>query len=179
MTTTEPAPADVDVDGVNPTRMLRVDPDGSHWTFFDPNVGVHTARAQLQELYGPGADLDLMSLSAPLLAAWPADPDGVGDEDEDDNVWLGMVHEWGYRLGLPLNHRAWMLYGRSPVFGPMWMMSATRNQVRPGVFERVPMPDDMVAAILRPEAVTEYLEAMRRGIDASEYADRWVEPSWL
>lgn len=37
------------------------------------------------------------------------------------DLLVGCVHDWGLVKGLPLNRRAWTLYGRSPIYGPMFV----------------------------------------------------------
>jgi hypothetical protein len=32
-----------------------------------------------------------------------------------------VVHEWGRLMGLPVNMKAWAMYGRSPLAGPVWV----------------------------------------------------------
>lgn len=32
-----------------------------------------------------------------------------------------VVHEWGRLMGLPVNVKAWSMYGRSPLCGPVWV----------------------------------------------------------
>lgn len=50
------------------------------------------------------------------------------------------LHEWGRLLRLPVNRKAWALYGRSPLVGPVWVATD----------DRAPLSDRWIEIISRP-----------------------------
>jgi hypothetical protein len=94
---------------------------------------------------------DVVTLTSPSMAAYrsPHDP------------WVGWIFDWGKTMGLPVNRKAWALYGRSPIYGPM--LIATDH--------RAPLPDEFLEIIAKPieEWVpAEVLARMEEVIDAAE-----------
>lgn len=43
---------------------------------------------------------------------------------------VGIVHDWG-TLSLPLNRKAWWLYGGSPIYGPMYVADDDNAELDP------------------------------------------------
>lgn len=100
-------------------NVLRVDPDGTVTAY-------------------EGAD--------PLRLAGEAF-DGRNEVITCRNPWtrrttVGVVHDTGRLDGLPLNEKAWALYGGSPIFGPMFY---SLDLPYP------PLPDEVVAMLLSDE----------------------------
>jgi hypothetical protein len=49
---------------------------------------------------------DVVALDSPLTPREPA-------------LFVGWIDDWGVTKGRPVNMKAWALYGRSPIHGPM------------------------------------------------------------
>ena len=80
-------------------HVLRIDPDG---TVTDGGpLALEAAKAE----FGPTTDV--VSLQNPIC--------GSG------RVTVGVSHDFGIREGLALNRKAWVLYGGSPIYGPMFV----------------------------------------------------------
>lgn len=57
------------------------------------------------------------------------------------------VHDFGRNLGMTLNVKGWMLYGRSPIFGPC----IVGRDAPPGkLTQRDPLPADFVNMVKQP-----------------------------
>jgi hypothetical protein len=82
------------------TYAIRIDPDGLVVRYDDPDLARYLATGQFD------GQTDVVVLAAPFL------PPGL---------YVGFIHDWGKVIGLPLNRPAWALYGRSPIFGPMFV----------------------------------------------------------
>lgn len=79
------------------TTIIRIDPDG---TITDIEGDDLFAVAQ------PMFDsIDVVTCRAPFF----------------DGFLVGAIDDWGRSMGLPLNRKAWACYGRSPIFGPMFI----------------------------------------------------------
>lgn len=77
--------------------IIRIDPDG---TITDIEGSDILAVAQ------PVFDsIDVVTCRAPIF----------------QGSLVGVIDDWGRVNGLPLNRKAWACYGRSPIFGPMFL----------------------------------------------------------
>lgn len=82
-----------------PTKIIRIGADGS----IVPVAGRDLLGVARLE-FG-ASNVCVVTCAAPWLS--------------DTIPFVGAVHEWGVDMGLPLNPKAWLLYGRSPIVGPM------------------------------------------------------------
>lgn len=117
----------------NLTYTLRIDPDGTC-----------TRDARLsgaRDLALVGADsLDVISLRAPFLR-----------ESFASNELVAYIDDWGRTKGLPLNRKAWALYGRSPVYGPVWVKDDHDAILSPkliALIESADFPSDEVGELM-------------------------------
>lgn len=90
----------------------------------------------------------VVTLTSPILATWrdPGDP------------WVGWVFDWGIPMGLPVNRKAWALYGRSPIYGPMLLATDLRE----------PLPDGFLSVVASP--IEEWVPA-----DVLDAMNSWME----
>jgi hypothetical protein len=72
-----------------------------------------------------------------------------------NDPWVGWVFDWGIKMGLPVNAKAWALYARSPIYGPMLIGSDLGS----------PFDDRFLEIISEP--IEEWLP-----VDVIEYMDR-------
>ncbi len=79
------------------TYLLRIDPDGTIIEIDDPDL-LGVSRAAFD------GSTQVVACAAPWLPGH-----------------VGVVHDWGRTEGMPLNKKAWACYGRSPIFGPMFL----------------------------------------------------------
>ena len=79
------------------TAAVRIDPDGSTHHLDDRYVLVHAQAAWRER--------DVFTLTNPVF-----DPD----------TFVGIVEDYSFNAR-PLNIKGWVLYGRSPLFGPMFV----------------------------------------------------------
>lgn len=94
----------------------RIDVDGTvtaRWT-----NALDAARAEL-------TSTTVVSLSAPILPS--------------SHVWVGVLDDFG-AADQPLNRKAWALYGRSPIYGPMYVAADGGSE----------LPAEVVAIISTP-----------------------------
>lgn len=83
------------------TRIVRIDPDGTV-DLVDGGDLLSVGRTAFD------GRTDVITLRSPEVdASW--------------GVMVGVVHDTGLLDGLPLNRKAWALYGRSPIYGPMFV----------------------------------------------------------
>lgn len=78
-------------------------------------------------------------------------------------VFVGVVDDWGLAKGLPVNWKAWALYNRSPIFGPMYFADDTAT----------PLPDeliDLIAGPIESWLPTEQIQTMQH-IIATNYPE--------
>lgn len=102
-----------------PINVLRIDPDGTVTTHEDADPLKLGAKAF-------DGQTDVVTCRNPFVS----------------EVSVGVVHDWGAVGGMPLNEKAWALYGRSPIFGPMFYSLDSPY---------APLPDDLVAMLLSDE----------------------------
>jgi hypothetical protein len=95
------------------TYALRIDPDGTIVRYDEPQFAREIAVVEF------GGQTDVVVLHAPFL---PTDP-----------PYVGFVHDWGKTLGHPLNRPAWSLYGRSPIYGTMFVKSDDDGPLDPAL----------------------------------------------
>lgn len=63
----------------------------------------------------------VVTLRSPVVAPW----------DDPNDPLVGWIYDWGKVMGLPVNLKAWALYGRSPIYGPMLVASDHRRPLDP------------------------------------------------
>lgn len=90
----------------------------------DPDV-VAALRTELDQ-----AGTDVVVLASPIMAA----------HHSLDIPWVGIIDDWGATKELPINRKAWALYGRSPIHGPM----IVKNDLS------MPIDPDFIAMIASP-----------------------------
>jgi hypothetical protein len=56
-----------------------------------------------------------------------------------DEVWVGVIDDFGAE-SLPLNRKAWGLYGRSPIYGPMFLGTDSHHDVPAEVAAIIALP---------------------------------------
>lgn len=105
-------------------RQFLIEPDGTIV------VDQTAAEILVETLQDVGADV--VTLRSPHLPA---------------GVYVGWVDDWGVTKGLPVNMKAWALYGRSPIHGPM----VVRRD------DGLDIPDEYVEHLARP--IEEWLDA--------------------
>lgn len=149
------------------TFGLIINPDGRVQSITEPNVA-----ARADDLFSSTGGSTVLSLigAAVLLG------DTLRPHEDGPYVFVGWVAEWGRIDRLPLNVKAWALYGRSPICGPM----VVALDGEPGG-NRQPLPELFVEALLSDrDWVTPELRANMRGAleqEAAAGGDLWV-PDW-
>ena len=140
-------------------RTLRINVDGSTERFDSPVLDV--ARRAFDGM-----------TSVVTLAALAVERDGtvrpltegevVGLNDvEDIDYLVGVVHDMGVLEGMPVNPYAWVLYGRSPIVGPMFIARDSGQ----------PLPDTLVAMIEAKDQVNEETLNVMTALVAIKYPD--------
>lgn len=81
------------------------------------------------------ATVDVVTLHLNAVTPFP----GGGDP-----YLVGVVDGWGRSKGMPVNLKAWALYGRSPLCGPCFVAYDTDGPSRPA------LPDEWITAIEQP-----------------------------
>jgi hypothetical protein len=84
---------------------LRIDPDGTI---------KHFAGSAMDAAYTEIEACSVVTCRAPVI------PEHL--------LMVGVIDDFGAD-GLPINMKAWALYGRSPIFGPMWFGSDVDGDV--------------------------------------------------
>lgn len=100
---------------------LRIDPDGTVTPVEQIDV-LAAARAELREC-------DVNTLRSPFT---------------NDDTYIGIGADWARVEGEPLNVKAWALYGRSPICGPMYV-ALDSNEDGPAL--RDPLPEPFVSML--------------------------------
>lgn len=77
-----------------------------------------------REFADPIGGSDVVVLHAPMLPT-AADP------------WVGFIDDWGMVKHRPINMKAWALYGRSPIYGPMVLRNDDPSTPIPAEFIRM------------------------------------------
>ncbi len=92
---------------MNDIYVLRIDPDGTVFAVSTQRGGYRYA-ANAAQKEGGIESIDIVTLRNPIL--------GRG-------VFVGAIDDRGatHDPPLPVNRKAWALYGRSPIHGPMWL----------------------------------------------------------
>jgi len=92
---------------MNDVYVVRIQPDGTVFAVSTQQGGYRYA-ADAARKEGGIESIDIVTLPNPIL--------GHG-------VFVGAIDDWGatYDPPLPVNRKAWALYGRSPIHGPMWL----------------------------------------------------------
>lgn len=120
----------------------------------------HLVEAALDELRSPILGvLDRERIRAHLVDMGHPDSDPVGGSDvvvlrspvvflyaglgmgTRDIPWVGVIDDWGMTKRRPINWKAWALYGRSPIYGPMVVKPDSPAET---------IPDDFVKRIAAP-----------------------------
>lgn len=96
------------------TITIRIDPDGGTERFDTEPLMTHDFDAS-----------DVVTCRAPMLP--------------DNEIFVGIVHDFG-ALDLEQNPKAWLLYGGSPIWGPMFF----------GTDSGRPLSDELIAFIESP-----------------------------
>lgn len=128
---------------------LRIDPDGTVIEYTDPDL-LGLAHAEFEET-------DVVVLRSPWYDERVL-PDGAPP-------LVGVIYDWGRDLGLPLNVKAWALYGRSPICGPMWIALDSEDDGR-----RRPLPPGLLSAVRHdrfpriPPAGDDIIDLMRSAL---------------
>lgn len=104
------------------THVIRVDPDGTVTECEGRNV-LDVAAAGLAEIGGYSGpsmfgDVSYPKATVDVVAAFPHE---FAPFPHPRRALVIVVHEWGVLLRLPINVKAWSLYGRSPVCGPAFL----------------------------------------------------------
>lgn len=73
---------------------------------------------------------DVVVLRSPLIPHDQFDP------------YVGYTDDWGMVKGLPVNMKAWALYGRSPIYGPMVVKTDLTSEIPAAVIDMVTKPLD-------------------------------------
>lgn len=107
------------------TYALRVDPDGSVLRYDEP-CSDDMARVEFDGL------TTVVRLRAPFL----------------DSVHVGWLHDFGAVNGMPLNRKAWGLYGGSPCYGPMFVQRDDRGPLDPDLCLMVESSDFPAPSII-------------------------------
>jgi hypothetical protein len=109
--------------------FVRIDPDGSIIEFEHPDVLGEASR-----------EFDGLT-SVVTLRSW------FYDDRTDDTgmtpVLVGVIHDWGRTNHMPLNVKAWALYARSPLCGPVYVGND-------GSTTRPPLHPQLLAALRNP-----------------------------
>lgn len=113
-----------------PTYVIRIDPSGTV-TRMDGDLHVNLLALAEREL---GATIDVVTVRPHDWAPFP----------DDDAPLVAVVDEWGRSKGLPVNVKAWALYGRSPLVGPVFLAFDSASD------GRWPLPDEWITAMERP-----------------------------
>ena len=100
-----------------------IDPDGS----VIPCEGADLLTLTREHI---GESADVVTLSHPAF--------GGGE------IGVGAINDWGRMDGLPLNVKAWALYGRSPIVGPMLVALDGSGASRP------PFPSEVHDLLIDP-----------------------------
>jgi hypothetical protein len=99
------------------TKVIRIEPTGEI-------IHVDGGAIGLADIAFDG-DVDVVTCTSPLL------PPGV---------YVGAIDDWGLAKNLPVNMKAWALYNRSPIFGPMYFADDNGAD----------LPDDVLAMLAEP-----------------------------
>lgn len=75
--------------------------------------------------------------SAVVVCASPLVEPFVGDE-----TLVGWIFDWGRVEGMPINRKAWALYGRSPLFGPVVIACDSGRPIPDRVIDMIGQPID-------------------------------------
>lgn len=115
-------------------RTLRIDPDGS------------VTASDLAPLAAATAERDHLTV---VVCAAPFLP--------NDTIWVGVLDDFG-AADLPLNRKGWALYGRSPLYGPVFFGADDDRNIPVDVaamlrrdLEDWPIPELAAAVVLGPE----------------------------
>lgn len=75
----------------------------------------------------------------------------------EHRLWVGIVDDFGAQ-DQPLNRKAWALYGRSPIYGTMFLGRDDGGSITPALIavlaeplEHWPVPDTALAILNGPE----------------------------
>lgn len=102
-------------------HVLSIDPDGTVTALNgDPMV---MARAEFNDL------TTVVTLHHPLT--------GFGE----GRICVGWIHDFGAVIPLPVNRKAWILYGGSPIYGTMFVAADDRG----------PLDEEFVRVLLSDE----------------------------
>jgi hypothetical protein len=130
------------------TVLVRIDPDGTVTRLAGSNL-------LDQGHIACGGALEFLALRAP-------EPLGPGG-----GLLMGAIADRGALDGLPLNVKAWTLYGRSPVCGPMIVGYDSEQE------PRQTLPDEWIERVSRDDFVPDDIRrllrvALQQCVDAGE-----------
>jgi len=123
------------------TYIIRIEPNGEV-------IRMDESVRDLLDVAGRALDatLDVVTMHSNGVTPFPAG---------GDDYLVGCVDEWGRSKGLPLNLKAWALYGRGPLVGPCFV--AYDND---GAHGRPELPDAFIESVSYP--VEDWLPAQYR-----------------
>lgn len=111
--------------------IVRIDTDGI--------ITEHTTR----DLLGlAGAEFDGLTEVVTLRSWWY---DDRSDPTRYQPPLVGVIHDWSRTNHMPLNVKAWALYNRSPICGPMYVALDSDDAGGRG-----PLPHGLLAALHHP-----------------------------
>ncbi len=121
-------------------RVLRIDPDGTVTATLDDSL----LKAANREFDGRAG---ILTCAAPFL------------HEHSAGTWVLAVHDEGWLLDMPVNRKAWALYGRSPLVGVAFLAldGSTTQPMMPGA-----VPDIIRQDLTNWPIPTASLEAMDR-----------------
>lgn len=127
------------------TYVVRIDPDGT--------VTLQPGTNALAMARGHFSDLtSVVTLVHPLMGS----------------ILVGYIDDYGLRNQRPLNEKAWALYGRSPIVGPMYVRTDDGS----------PLPDDFIEKISSPAFPNAIIRlAMRTWLDSNDPERIYWRPS--
>lgn len=148
------------------TKVIRIDPSGEVTKLEGTDmlalaieglahVGGYTGSPDL-----PGMGTVHISESEPTLDLVSARPNGVSPWPAGARLIVIAVHQWGRNMDLPVNRKAWGLYGLSPLCGPAFVALDTDDEGY-----RADLDEDFIAQLRAPATwltadVTRRMEAI-------------------
>lgn len=165
------------------TYVVRIDVDGtvSRLEGHDLPALAVAGLAPIGGYHGMSLTGDRIDTDAPTLDICSARDNGVAPFPDVAEYLVIAVHEWGRLMDLPVNLKAWGLYGGSPLCGPAFIGLDIHRDARRafasismGTQARPFLPDEWVNAI---EAPPDWISAdVRRRMESIAYAEglRWL-----
>lgn len=144
------------------TRLVGLDLPGLALDGLAPIGGYHGMSMWGDRIDRDDPSIDMVSCRANGLIPWPA---GM-----EDVPLVGAVHEWGCMIDLPVNPKAWSLYGRSPLVGPAFFALDLDYTLD----DRPALPDEWLTAIEGdPVWITPDVMGRMRAV-AEQVGARWL-----